>query len=350
MKRELYTRLYLWLASHRRPVLAATLLVTVLSLVISCRMDLDEDVLAILPQHDQIVDDYRYTIRKFRQVDRAYFDVGIDRANGDELEKAADELYAGLATNPAYARITYRIELHGQDKVVNFLTGALPNLFTEADAKALASKLKPSAVRDYLTVMRRKLAGMEGMVFKDVVAADPIGMSGLVVAKVLPLQTGFGAAQIVDGRITSGDGRHVLLMAEPKLPSSNSGASVALVDDMLRLAHDVERDFPGVHVAITGGHRMTVDNATLIKGDATRCIFLGMAAMLVLCLTAYRRRWLARGDISAVAVRHADCRCRVDCSGNTTCRPLPPDSPPSPSASRWTTPYMSFIISTTPPG
>jgi len=38
---------------------------------------------------------------------------------------------------------------------------------------------------------------------------------------------------------------------------------------------------------------MSVDNATLIKGDATRCIFLGMAAMLLLCVTAFRRRWLA---------------------------------------------------------
>ena len=38
---------------------------------------------------------------------------------------------------------------------------------------------------------------------------------------------------------------------------------------------------------------MSVDNATLIKGDATRCILLGMGAMLVLCLTAFRRRWLA---------------------------------------------------------
>ncbi|HEY5084930.1 MAG TPA: MMPL family transporter, partial [Rhizomicrobium sp.] len=188
---------------------------------------------------------------------------------------------------------TYRIENQGQDKVVHFLTGALPNLFTEADAKALSPKLDPAAAREYLSVMRRKLAGLEGMVLKDVVAADPIGMSSLVVAKALPLQTGFNDAQLVDGHITSSDGRHVLLLAEPKLPSSNSGASAALVDDMLRLATRVEKRFPGVHVAITGGHRMTVDNATLIKSDATRCIFLGMAAMLVLCLTAYRRRWLA---------------------------------------------------------
>jgi 1-acyl-sn-glycerol-3-phosphate acyltransferase len=293
MKLDLYTRLYLWMASHRLLVLGTTLLITVASLVISSRIDLEEDVLAILPQHDQIVSEYQYAIRKFRQIDRVYFDVGINTADSEELNQAADELYAGLATNPAYVRITYRIEMQGQDKVVHFLTGALPNLFTEADARALAPKLEPASIRDYLTVMRRKLAGMEGMVLKDVVAADPIGMSGLVVAKVLPLQTGFNDAQLVDGRITSSDGRHVLLMAEPKLPSSNSGASAALVDDMLRLASEVEKRFPGVHVAITGGHRMTVDNATLIKTDARRCIFLGMAAMLVLCLTAYRRRWLA---------------------------------------------------------
>jgi uncharacterized protein len=293
VKPDLYTRLYLWLAAHRRLILAVTLLVTVASLVISSRMDLEEDVLAILPQHDQIVDDYQYAIRKFRQVDRVYFDVGLNRDNSDELEKAADELYARLVTNSSYARIVYRIEIHGQDKSVHLLTGALPNLFTEADAKALEPKLEPAAVREYLTVMRRKLAGLEGMVLKDVVASDPVGLSGLVVAKVLPLQTGFGEAQLADGRITSADGHHVLLMAEPKLPSSNSGASAALVDDMLGVAGDVERQFPEVHIAITGGHRMTVDNATLIKGDATRCIFLGMAAMLALCLASYRRRWLA---------------------------------------------------------
>ena len=141
--------------------------------------------------------------------------------------------------------------------------------------------------------MRQKLGGMEGLVLKDVVAADPIGMSALVVKKVLPLQTGFGDGQIVDGRITSGDGKHILLMAEPKFSSSDSRNSVALVADLLRMRDAVEKQFPGVHVAITGGHRMSVDNASLIKGDATRCIFLGMAAMLFLCVTAYRRKWLA---------------------------------------------------------
>jgi predicted exporter len=293
MTRDPYTRLYLWLVSHRPLVIVATILVAIVCVLISSRLDLEEDILGLLPQNDQIVDDYKYTLRKFRQIDRVYFDVGIKESNPEVLGEAADELYACISTNSTFTRVMYRLEVSGQRKVLDFLTGALPNLFSEADAIALTNKLDAAKIREYLTTMRRKLAGPEGMVLKDVVAADPIGMTELVINKVLPLQTGFGDAQIVDGRITSGDGNHVLLMAEPSFGSSNSKASEALVADLLSAARDVDKHFPGVHVAITGGHRMSVDNATLIKHDARRCILLGMAAMLVLCLTAYRRRWLA---------------------------------------------------------
>ena len=293
MKPGLYERLYLWLVAHRRLVLTVTVLLGIFAIAVSTRMDLEEDILAILPQGDKIVDEYKYTIRKFREIDRVYIDVGINTNDPDELGRAADDYYDGLATNSAFARVTYRVDLNGMDKSLGLVTGALPNLFTESDAAALAVRLQPTEVRQYLTEMRRRMAGQESMLLKDVVPVDPVGMSKLVLDKLLPLQTGFGDAQMVDGRITSGDGRHVLILAEPKFSSSNSRDSVALVADMLDLARAVEQHHPGVHVAITGGHRMSVDNATLIKGDAKRCIFLGMGAMLVLCLSAYRRKWLS---------------------------------------------------------
>jgi 1-acyl-sn-glycerol-3-phosphate acyltransferase len=293
MKPDFYTRLYLWLIARRRSVLFFTFLIMAICMVISSRIRLEEDILDILPKNDQRVEEYKYALRKFRQIDRVYIDVGINADDTDKLAAAADEMFAGLSTNDAFLKITYRFEISGQTKVIDYLTGALPNLFTDADAAALEKKLDPAEVRSYLTTMRRKLAGPEGMVLKDVVAADPIGSTSLVLAKVTPLQTGFGDAQIVDGRITSSDGRHVLMMAEPKFSSSNSRDSVELVHDLLRLAGEVESRFPGVHVAITGGHRMSVDNSTIIKTDATRCILIGTAGMIVLCVAGFRRRWLS---------------------------------------------------------
>jgi 1-acyl-sn-glycerol-3-phosphate acyltransferase len=293
MKDNLYTRLYLWLVAHRRSVLVTTLLVMVAAGWFSSRIDLQEDILDMLPRNDRQVDDYRYALGKFRQIDRVYLDIGINSDDPETLGHAADEVFARFSTNQNFGRITYQIEAGGQGRVIDFLTGALPNLFSAADAQELEKKLAPSEVRDYLTGMRRKLAGPEGMVLKDVVAADPVGMSALVVAKTLPLQTGFGDAQIVEGRITSGDGRHVLLLAEPQFASSDSRASRDLVREMMQVVADVEKHFPGVHVAITGGHRMSVDNSTIIRKDATRCIAIGSAGMIVLCFVAYRRRWLA---------------------------------------------------------
>jgi 1-acyl-sn-glycerol-3-phosphate acyltransferase len=293
MKPDFYPRIYLWLAARRRVVFLAVVLLAVACVAISSRIGLEEDILGILPDNDQIVDDYKYTLKKFRQIDRAFFDVGINRDDPETLGRAADEFYAGLSTNTAFGRFTYRIEFGHQQTIVRFLTGALPNLFSEADEKLLAPKIETNSVREYLTTIRRKLAGPEGMVLKDIIAADPVGMSSLVIAKVLPLQAGFGGAHVEDGRLISSDGRHVLLMAEPKFPSSDSKHSAALVAEMLRVAHEVEKDFPGVRVAITGGHRMALDNATLIWRDSLRCFILAFVAMFALCFTAYRRRWLA---------------------------------------------------------
>lgn len=293
MKDNLYTRLYLWLIARRWLVLPVVCLVTVAGIVISSRINLEEDILDMLPRNDARVDDYRYALRKFRQIDRLYLDVSVNADEPGKLAQAADEVYAALSANTNFVRIMYRIEVGGQGRVIDFLTGALPNLFTEADARELDQKIQPAAVREHLEAMRRKLAGPEGMMLKDVVAADPIGASALVVAKILPLQTGFGGAQIVEGRITSADGRHVLMTAEPGFPSSDSKSSVGLMRELLEAARDVERRFPGVHVAITGGHRMSVDNASIIRSDAARCIAIGTVAMLALCLMAYRRRWLA---------------------------------------------------------
>jgi predicted exporter len=183
MNDNLYTRFYLWLVAHRRGVLTLTAIVMATAAWISSRIDLQEDILDMLPQRDQQVDEYRYALKKFRQIDRIYLDVGSETQDLETLTAAADAFYTRLATNENLGRITYQIEPTGQGQVVEFLTGALPNLFTAADAAALNEKLAPESIREYLTVMRQKLAGPEGMVLKDVVAADPIGMSGLVVTK-----------------------------------------------------------------------------------------------------------------------------------------------------------------------
>ncbi|HEY4416082.1 MAG TPA: 1-acyl-sn-glycerol-3-phosphate acyltransferase [Verrucomicrobiae bacterium] len=293
MKPDRYQQLYLWLATRRRTVVLTAIFIALACVAFSSRIALEEDILGILPENDRIVDDYKYALNKFGQIDRVYIDVSVNQDDPQKLAAAADEFYQTLATNRSFRRITYRIELGNQGRIINLLTSSLPDVFTEADATTLATDLDTNAIRTHLTLMRRKLSGPEGMVLKDVIAADPIGMSGLVWPKIMPLQTGFGGAHVDDGRLTSNDGQHVLMVAEPDFHSSDSKRSAVLVGEMLRAARAVETHVPGTRVAITGGHRMALDNATLLWHDSIRCLTIAVIAMFVLCFTAYRRRWLA---------------------------------------------------------
>src|SRR5437660_9805790 len=127
MKPDLYTRLYLWLYSHRWLAFSATGLIVVLCFYLTSRINLEEDIMGMLPQHDQLVDDYRYALRKFRQIDRVFIDVGTTNDNPEVLGQAADAFYDRLSTNPVYGRITYRVEMEGMRKTLDLLTGSLPD-------------------------------------------------------------------------------------------------------------------------------------------------------------------------------------------------------------------------------
>ena len=96
MKPNLYTRLYLWLVARRWPVLTVVLVVTVASIFISSRIDLEEDILDMLPHNDARVDEYRYALRKFRQIDRIYLDVSVKApgADGAKVEASAQSAKA----------------------------------------------------------------------------------------------------------------------------------------------------------------------------------------------------------------------------------------------------------------
>src|SRR5438445_13800135 len=130
MKHDLYTRFYLWLSAHRPLAFSLTAAAVLICLWISSRINLEEDIMAMLPGHDKLVNDYRYTLRKFRQIDRVFIDIGSTNADPEVLGRAADDLYDRLSTTAAYARITYRVELSDMRKTLDLLTGSLSNLCT----------------------------------------------------------------------------------------------------------------------------------------------------------------------------------------------------------------------------
>ncbi len=288
------TRLVLSLGRHRPAALGGAAALFLLSLLLTSRIRLDPDVRMMLPQDDETIASYYETLSKFRPMDRMYVDVGTARPDPRALADAADALHDRLRALPGLRGITYAIDLEGARASFDLLAARIPGLFSEEDARALEARLEPEAIRERLAWFKRNLAGPQGLFLKEVVRRDPVGMTDLLVAKAAPLQAGFGGARVEDGRITSGDGQHVLLLVEAAFPPADSDRSAAFVEGVRRAARETEaeRAAAGVTVAFTGAHRSSHDNVSLVTEDATRTTLLAAAACLVLTLLFFHRWWL----------------------------------------------------------
>lgn len=303
MNSSIGVRFLLFMARHRMAVLLAAGALAAGALFQSRRVVLNDDYLVMLPSADPIVADFVAYNTAFKQLDRMVFDVSMRTEDRGALVDAADALYEGLIDSGQFDRITYRLAQASQTEIVDLLLAAMPALMDEEDLREMERLLNPENIGEYLSRMRKELAGPNGVFLKHVVPYDPIGVSGLLMGRLEVLRAGTGGANIVDDRIASADGRHLMLIAEPSFPSSDYRRSRELLAEVDALVERIAAAHPEntPRILTIGGHRATLDNVTIVKRDIGRTLSVAIVTMIALSLVAYRRRWLAFATILPAA-------------------------------------------------
>lgn len=312
MLQRLYERTYAALAPHRRAVAVATVLALAFCFWRAARMTPDEDITSFLPSGDATVDAFRLVAEGFHEADQLFFDVGPDDsavAGPADITAAADALNEELEASGLFRRVRYRMSPEQGLALLDWLDAAKPALFGADDRAALEALLTPTAVAERLDEARRRLLEPEGVLQKDMLRRDPLGLRALFLAKLAALQGG-ADVRFAGGRIWSADGRHVLLIAEPTFPSSDTLKSerlFAAIDGAVAAARAAG---PAVQVRYAGGHRAARDNRALVREDLGLASVLSVVAIAALVWLGFRRRVLVLlsfapvlfGFMSAVAV------------------------------------------------
>ena len=282
--------LHLWLTRRRRWVLVGLGLFGVACLVGGLRLKLSEDFTDMLPLSDPAIARQFEALRQMRQADRLFVDVSVGTDSPEVLAAAADQMHAALLRTPGMGDLRYRVEDAAFQETYESLQAQIPGLLTAGDLEALEARLSPEAIERRLTWLTRTLSQPQGLALKEVIQRDPIGLGDALASRLRNLQAGMGEARLVEGRITSGDGRHVLISAAPEFPSSDRRRSAPLIAAVLEAAGSVERQFAAdsARVAVTGAHRVSLDNASLIVRDAAITAAVATVAVLALMLWVYR--------------------------------------------------------------
>jgi predicted RND superfamily exporter protein len=289
-----------WLVrlGHRHPWLSlgGAVLVLAAGVGLGARLSFETDILSLMPRHDPVVQRFRQVLDEFGSLDTLLIAVPVQpRDNLDEVFSVVDELADELRSSPLLANV----DAHLEDPVEladTVLRHAL--LFLDADGLAeLGNKLQPAAMDARAADIRASLDTPHGMLAKDFAVRDPAGLLPLLLGRLSRAPSNL-KIDYTSGYYLSEDHTMALILARPIHPAQDISFDQALFADLRprverarrRVAEELGIRLEHVpEVLLGGGHRIALEDASLIKRDIIVNSVTSIVGVMLLFFLAYRR-------------------------------------------------------------
>ena len=276
--------------SNRWSIVTVFALAFALSLILGSRLSLDEDITAMLPDSDPVIDDYRFVLTRFNMLDRLYIDISTETDTPEARETVvavADSLYERLSQSDWFEDIHYRGSPEQFTALIETLSSRKPLLMSPEDMSLIADQLTRERIERKLEAARQKLIEPSGSFMLSQIRRDPLGLDEYVFKKLESIKPADGDGRVIEGRIWSADLRHLLMIASPGFPSMDTRRGARLVAMLNHAREKALQAAPAgtVRINFVGGHIAALDNAETIKEDVRRAVVaisVGIAACGIL--------------------------------------------------------------------
>lgn len=288
-------------ARHRGRVLLGLGIVLLLSAGAASRLDLDADVMSLLPSDDPVVESFRETLEVFGSVDRLLVVVRVpEGASSAPYEEFVDLLGEEMSKLEEIAAVEYEVG-RVEDLLAEVIRRA-PLFLDARGLRRLEERLTPPGMHRRVAELRRMLTTPSAVGREEIAVLDPLGLLELVSeswdgGRTMPSGAGL---DITGGHFLSPDARRLLLIAEPVRPAQDiafdrrlveavEGAVVDAADRWRdRVAESGDRP-PAPDVALGGGHVIALEDATMIRTDMAVSGLTALTLVLALFAWSFRR-------------------------------------------------------------
>ncbi|MDA8140193.1 MAG: MMPL family transporter [Desulfobacteraceae bacterium] len=267
-----------------------------MSYVSGLRLGIETDITKSLPTDDPVIRDAEYVMLRHPIKDRIAIDLGSDRPDPDLLVAGAAFIEERLAASGLFKTVGL-----GEYQTIfpELITHILQNLPTLFSARELVEQIFPlldsGAIRKILTDSYAKLGDLEGIGQAGMMAADPLGLKNLVLARLSHLAPS-STARIYQGHLLTSDDTHILVTAEPNGSGTDTALARKISAVMRQCADELEREFKprGRRLVMTpvGAYRDALDNEEAAKKDTQKAVFFATIGIALLLVAGFPRPWL----------------------------------------------------------
>lgn len=278
---------------HRRIVLLAYAAVCAAALGASVsRLELDFEVLGMLPHGRPAFDDYKSFVTDFGQLDHLV--IVLESSQPRALPAFADALATRLEALDSVRRVRARIDLERiADELFDHHLYAYLDL---QDYQEIEGRLAAEAIDERVRGYRAALAMPLDLGAARAIAEDPLQLRPLAAARLgSARERGPGR----DGYVWSIDGRALLVTIDPVRSAFDIEFSRSLIDDVRTVIAETRQmaapergSARGLHdeyrVLLAGAYVFAVEDAGTLRSDMNRYAILALIGVLLVFAAGYR--------------------------------------------------------------
>jgi 1-acyl-sn-glycerol-3-phosphate acyltransferase len=277
---------------NRRKFLSAGLSVA-LFLVLAfaaSRIQFNEDITNLIPANEKS-DVAAKVLKQMNFADKISIIItSEDDGNPEDLTSCANQFLDSIdaSCKPYVAKVQGKIDEKNIEETFDFVYNNLPIFLDQKDYAVIGNKLHNDSISKIVEQDYKSLISPTGIVSKDFILKDPLGISFIALKKLQQLSVG-DDFELEGGYVLTKDRKNLLLFLTPKLPANETDRNTLFIEKLHAIKVALNAQFKGkVRMNYFGATPVAVANATQIKADVHNTSLFA-AITLILTLTFFYR-------------------------------------------------------------
>ncbi|MEW5674714.1 MMPL family transporter [Flavobacterium enshiense] len=257
---------------------------------LASKIRFEEDITRIIPKNEK-ADVTAKVLQQLNFSDKITVIIEKDKAGTvDDLTETADAFLDSINSCKEYIKdIQGKVDEENIQETFDFVYHNLP-LFLEAkDYRQIEQKLNNDSIAAQVDKNYRTLISPTGIVAKDFILNDPMGISFIALKKLQQLGVG-DEFQLKNGYVITKDESKLLLFISPKLGGSETEKNTLFVAQLHAIQEVLNKQFKTkATVDYFGSSLIAVANAKQIKNDIITTILVSLGTLMLILMLFYRK-------------------------------------------------------------
>ncbi len=254
------------------------------------RISFQENINQLLPANDQS----NVTSKVLDQVnfaDKITIIVTVEKGGStDDLTDYANSFIDSLQTSssPFIKKIQGKIEDKNIQETIDFVYANLPLFLDQKDYVTIQNKLQKDSIASAIAADYKSLISPAGIISKDFILQDPLGISFIALKKLQQLSIG-DDFELKNGFILTKDRQNLLLFVTPKLETNETDKNTQFIGNLEGIKNHLNAKFKGKATMVYfGATPVAVANATQMKADVQNTSMFAAVALILILAFFYR--------------------------------------------------------------